>query len=124
MVKGQREPRGLTSNVPGGLFPQSDCAKLLSQGFGGEQAQAKIESCLSDMAAVSNKFRDLLQVSAGRCCRPIRGEGRQPTPGGPHRGRVWLLECWLRGADGTQQSILRHTNGSSPCAQLHQLAAG
>ncbi|XP_068549107.1 conserved oligomeric Golgi complex subunit 4 isoform X2 [Anas acuta] len=40
---------------------ESDCAKLLSQGFGGEQAQAKIESCLSDMAAVSNKFRDLLQ---------------------------------------------------------------
>ncbi|KAF2978888.1 hypothetical protein EK904_006138 [Melospiza melodia maxima] len=40
---------------------QSDCSKLLSQGFGGEQAQAKIESCLSDMAAVSNKFRDLLQ---------------------------------------------------------------
>ncbi|NXC38878.1 COG4 protein, partial [Penelope pileata] len=40
---------------------ESDCAKLLSQGFGGEQAQAKIDSCLSDMAAVSNKFRDLLQ---------------------------------------------------------------
>ncbi|KAJ7426377.1 component of oligomeric golgi complex 4 [Willisornis vidua] len=40
---------------------ESDCSKLLSQGFGGEQAQAKIESCLSDMAAVSNKFRDLLQ---------------------------------------------------------------
>ncbi|OXB74067.1 UNVERIFIED_CONTAM: hypothetical protein H355_003130 [Colinus virginianus] len=42
-------------------FLQSDCAKLLSQGFGGEQAQAKIDSCLSDMADVSNKFRDLLQ---------------------------------------------------------------
>ncbi|XP_044289985.1 conserved oligomeric Golgi complex subunit 4 isoform X1 [Varanus komodoensis] len=40
---------------------ESDCAKLLSQGFGGEQAQAKLDSCLSDMAAVSNKFRDLLQ---------------------------------------------------------------
>ncbi|XP_010716206.1 conserved oligomeric Golgi complex subunit 4 isoform X3 [Meleagris gallopavo] len=40
---------------------ESDCAKLLSQGFGGEQAQAKIDSCLSDMADVSNKFRDLLQ---------------------------------------------------------------
>ncbi|XP_074896512.1 conserved oligomeric Golgi complex subunit 4 isoform X2 [Buteo buteo] len=40
---------------------ESDCSKLLSQGFGGEQAQAKIDSCLSDMAAVSNKFRDLLQ---------------------------------------------------------------
>uniref|UniRef100_A0A8C8VFP1 Conserved oligomeric Golgi complex subunit 4 n=1 Tax=Pelusios castaneus TaxID=367368 RepID=A0A8C8VFP1_9SAUR len=40
---------------------ENDCAKLLSQGFGGEQAEAKIESCLADMAAVSNKFRDLLQ---------------------------------------------------------------
>ncbi|XP_052653368.1 conserved oligomeric Golgi complex subunit 4 isoform X3 [Harpia harpyja] len=40
---------------------ESDCSKLLSQGFGGEQAQAKIDSCLSDMAAVSNKFCDLLQ---------------------------------------------------------------
>ncbi|OXB54279.1 hypothetical protein ASZ78_002906 [Callipepla squamata] len=40
---------------------ESDCAKLLSQGFGGEQARAKIDSCLSDMADVSNKFRDLLQ---------------------------------------------------------------
>ncbi|XP_073163305.1 conserved oligomeric Golgi complex subunit 4 isoform X3 [Lepidochelys kempii] len=40
---------------------ESDCAKLLSQGFGGEQAEAKINSCLADMAAVSNKFRDLLQ---------------------------------------------------------------
>ncbi|XP_038223672.1 conserved oligomeric Golgi complex subunit 4 isoform X2 [Dermochelys coriacea] len=40
---------------------ESDCAKLLSQGFGGEQAEAKIDSCLADMAAVSNKFRDLLQ---------------------------------------------------------------
>lgn len=69
-AEGQRQPRELVSNVLGGLFPQSDCAKLLSQGFGGEQAQAKIESCLSDMAAVSNKFRDLLQVSAGRSCRP------------------------------------------------------
>lgn len=46
---------------------QSDCSKLLSQGFGGEQAQAKIDSCLSDMAAVSNKFRDLLQVSFLLC---------------------------------------------------------
>ncbi|XP_067409381.1 conserved oligomeric Golgi complex subunit 4 [Emydura macquarii macquarii] len=40
---------------------ENDCAKLLSQGFGGEQAEAKIESCLADMAAVSNKLRDLLQ---------------------------------------------------------------
>uniref|UniRef100_A0A2K5N3Q0 Conserved oligomeric Golgi complex subunit 4 n=1 Tax=Cercocebus atys TaxID=9531 RepID=A0A2K5N3Q0_CERAT len=39
----------------------SDCTKLFSQGIGGEQAQAKFDSCLSDLAAVSNKFRDLLQ---------------------------------------------------------------
>ncbi|XP_072836506.2 conserved oligomeric Golgi complex subunit 4 [Pogona vitticeps] len=40
---------------------ESDCAKLLSQGFGGEQAQAKVDSCFSDMTGVSSKFRDLLQ---------------------------------------------------------------
>uniref|UniRef100_A0A8C3VM50 Conserved oligomeric Golgi complex subunit 4 n=1 Tax=Catagonus wagneri TaxID=51154 RepID=A0A8C3VM50_9CETA len=40
---------------------ESDCLKLFSQGIGGEQAQAKFDSCLSDLAAVSNKFRDLLQ---------------------------------------------------------------
>ncbi|EPY90006.1 Conserved oligomeric Golgi complex component 4 isoform 3-like protein [Camelus ferus] len=40
---------------------ESDCTKLFSQGIGGEQAQAKFDSCLSDLAAVSNKFRDLLQ---------------------------------------------------------------
>ncbi|KAL7978787.1 hypothetical protein Chor_013276 [Crotalus horridus] len=40
---------------------ESDCSELLSQGFGGEQARLKLESCLSDMDAVSRKFRDLLQ---------------------------------------------------------------
>ncbi|KAJ7312062.1 hypothetical protein JRQ81_006397 [Phrynocephalus forsythii] len=40
---------------------ESDCAKLLSQGVGGEQARAKVDSCLSEMTAVSSKFRDLLQ---------------------------------------------------------------
>uniref|UniRef100_A0A8C8Z143 Conserved oligomeric Golgi complex subunit 4 n=1 Tax=Prolemur simus TaxID=1328070 RepID=A0A8C8Z143_PROSS len=40
---------------------ESDCTKLFSQGIGGEQAQAKFDSCLSDLVAVSNKFRDLLQ---------------------------------------------------------------
>uniref|UniRef100_A0A8C5RP94 Conserved oligomeric Golgi complex subunit 4 n=1 Tax=Laticauda laticaudata TaxID=8630 RepID=A0A8C5RP94_LATLA len=40
---------------------ESDCSELLSQGFGGEQARLKLESCLSDMDAVSSKFRDLLQ---------------------------------------------------------------
>ncbi|KAJ1081884.1 hypothetical protein NDU88_002056 [Pleurodeles waltl] len=44
---------------------ENDCSKLFSQGFGGEQAQAKIESCLSDLASVSNKFRDLLQEGLG-----------------------------------------------------------
>ncbi|KAI4534011.1 hypothetical protein MG293_014871 [Ovis ammon polii] len=43
--------------------PSVDCTKLFSQGIGGEQAQAKFDSCLSDLAAVSGKFRDLLQVS-------------------------------------------------------------
>ncbi|KAG8143788.1 putative Conserved oligomeric Golgi complex subunit 4-like protein [Naja naja] len=40
---------------------QGDCSELLSQGFGGEQARLKLESCLSDMDAVSSKFHDLLQ---------------------------------------------------------------
>ncbi|XP_072925779.1 conserved oligomeric Golgi complex subunit 4 [Hemitrygon akajei] len=40
---------------------ESDCTKLLSQGLGAELAQAKIDSCLSDLAAVTNKFKDLLQ---------------------------------------------------------------
>ncbi|XP_037672161.1 conserved oligomeric Golgi complex subunit 4 isoform X3 [Choloepus didactylus] len=40
---------------------ECDCTKLFSQGIGGEQAKAKFDSCLSDLAAVSNKFRDLLQ---------------------------------------------------------------
>ncbi|XP_006747929.1 conserved oligomeric Golgi complex subunit 4 [Leptonychotes weddellii] len=43
------------------LLGSSDCTKLFSQGIGGEQAQAKFDSCLSDLAAVSSKFRDLLQ---------------------------------------------------------------
>ncbi|XP_015667659.1 conserved oligomeric Golgi complex subunit 4 [Protobothrops mucrosquamatus] len=40
---------------------EGDCSELLGQGFGGEQARLKLESCLSDMDAVSSKFRDLLQ---------------------------------------------------------------
>ncbi|KAG7468702.1 hypothetical protein MATL_G00145750 [Megalops atlanticus] len=41
---------------------ESDCSKLFSQGFGsGEQAQAKIDSCLSDLVSTSSKFKDLLQ---------------------------------------------------------------
>ncbi|XP_048828614.1 conserved oligomeric Golgi complex subunit 4 [Brienomyrus brachyistius] len=41
---------------------ENDCAKLFSQGFGsGEQAQAKIDSCLSDLVSTSSKFKDLLQ---------------------------------------------------------------
>uniref|UniRef100_H3AVV6 Conserved oligomeric Golgi complex subunit 4 n=1 Tax=Latimeria chalumnae TaxID=7897 RepID=H3AVV6_LATCH len=42
---------------------ENDCAKLFNQGYGGEQARAKIDSSLSDMVAVCNKFKDLLQVS-------------------------------------------------------------
>ncbi|XP_068115772.1 conserved oligomeric Golgi complex subunit 4 [Hyperolius riggenbachi] len=44
---------------------ENDCKKLFSQDFGREQAKAKIDSCLSDMASVSNKFRDLLQEGLG-----------------------------------------------------------
>ncbi|XP_069511063.1 conserved oligomeric Golgi complex subunit 4 [Ambystoma mexicanum] len=44
---------------------ENDCSKLFNQGFGGEQAHAKIDSCLSDLASVSNKFRDLLQEGLG-----------------------------------------------------------
>ncbi|XP_030059468.1 conserved oligomeric Golgi complex subunit 4 isoform X1 [Microcaecilia unicolor] len=44
---------------------ENDCTKLFSQGFGGEQAHAKIDSCLTDLASVSNKFRDLLQEGLG-----------------------------------------------------------
>ncbi|KAG2469810.1 COG4 protein, partial [Polypterus senegalus] len=41
---------------------ENDCAKLFSQGSGkGDQARAKIDSCLSDLVAVSSKFKDLLQ---------------------------------------------------------------
>ncbi|KAI4872932.1 hypothetical protein NFI96_005308 [Prochilodus magdalenae] len=39
----------------------SDCAKLFSQGAGSEHAQAKIDSCLSDLVNTSSKFKDLLQ---------------------------------------------------------------
>ncbi|MBN3311009.1 COG4 protein, partial [Amia calva] len=41
---------------------ENNCAKLFSQGFGGgEHGRAKIDSCLSDLVAVSTKFKDLLQ---------------------------------------------------------------
>ncbi|MGH0144877.1 UNVERIFIED_CONTAM: hypothetical protein FKN15_004310 [Acipenser sinensis] len=42
---------------------ENDCTRLFSQDFGGgEHAHAKIDSGLSDMVAVSTKFKDLLQV--------------------------------------------------------------
>lgn len=40
---------------------ESDYSKLISQGAGSEQAQAKIDSCLMDMVNTSSKFKDLLQ---------------------------------------------------------------
>ncbi|XP_037401397.1 conserved oligomeric Golgi complex subunit 4 [Pygocentrus nattereri] len=40
---------------------ESDCAKLFSQAAGSEHAQAKIDSCLSDLMNTSSKFKDLLQ---------------------------------------------------------------
>uniref|UniRef100_A0A3Q0R0G1 Conserved oligomeric Golgi complex subunit 4 n=2 Tax=Heroini TaxID=318529 RepID=A0A3Q0R0G1_AMPCI len=39
---------------------ENDCSKLFSQGVGSGE-QAKIESCLSDLASTSTKFKDLLQ---------------------------------------------------------------
>ncbi|XP_075694366.1 conserved oligomeric Golgi complex subunit 4 isoform X2 [Rhinoderma darwinii] len=44
---------------------ENDCRKLFSQDFGGDQAKAKIESGLADMASDANKFRDLLQEGLG-----------------------------------------------------------
>ncbi|XP_053558246.1 conserved oligomeric Golgi complex subunit 4 isoform X2 [Bombina bombina] len=44
---------------------ENDCSKLFNQGLGGDHAKAKIDSCLTDMASVSNKFRDLLQEGLG-----------------------------------------------------------
>ncbi|KAM8945300.1 conserved oligomeric Golgi complex subunit 4 [Pelodytes ibericus] len=44
---------------------ENDCNKMFSQDLASEQAQAKIDSCLSDMASVSSKFRDLLQEGLG-----------------------------------------------------------
>uniref|UniRef100_A0A8C0BHQ5 Conserved oligomeric Golgi complex subunit 4 n=2 Tax=Accipitrinae TaxID=8955 RepID=A0A8C0BHQ5_9AVES len=61
LQQGKFDTKGIESTDEAKQSFLSDCSKLLSQGFGGEQAQAKIDSCLSDMAAVSNKFRDLLQ---------------------------------------------------------------
>ncbi|TTL88683.1 Conserved oligomeric Golgi complex subunit 4 [Bagarius yarrelli] len=40
---------------------ESDCAKLFSQVAGSEQAQAKIDSCLSDLVNTASKLKDLLQ---------------------------------------------------------------
>ncbi|KAM5262947.1 conserved oligomeric Golgi complex subunit 4 isoform 2-T2 [Ctenodactylus gundi] len=58
---GKFDAKGIESTDEAKLSFLSDCTKLFSQGIGGEQAQAKFDSCLSDLAAVSNKFRDLLQ---------------------------------------------------------------
>uniref|UniRef100_H0VSF8 Conserved oligomeric Golgi complex subunit 4 n=1 Tax=Cavia porcellus TaxID=10141 RepID=H0VSF8_CAVPO len=61
LQQGKFDTKGIESNDEAKLSFLSDCTKLFSQGIGGEQAQAKFDSCLSDLAAVSNKFRDLLQ---------------------------------------------------------------
>ncbi|XP_077309592.1 conserved oligomeric Golgi complex subunit 4 [Lithobates pipiens] len=44
---------------------ENDCRKLFNTESGSDQAKAKIDSCLCDMASVSNKFRDLLQEGLG-----------------------------------------------------------
>ncbi|XP_040185257.1 conserved oligomeric Golgi complex subunit 4 [Rana temporaria] len=44
---------------------ENDCRKLFNTESGSDHAKAKIDSCLCDMASVSNKFRDLLQEGLG-----------------------------------------------------------
>uniref|UniRef100_A0A8C6RZ30 Conserved oligomeric Golgi complex subunit 4 n=1 Tax=Nannospalax galili TaxID=1026970 RepID=A0A8C6RZ30_NANGA len=61
LQQGKFDTKGIESTDEAKLSFLSDCTKLFSQGIGGDQAQAKFDSCLSDLAAVSNKFRDLLQ---------------------------------------------------------------
>ncbi|XP_006878683.1 PREDICTED: conserved oligomeric Golgi complex subunit 4 isoform X2 [Elephantulus edwardii] len=61
LQQGKFDTKGIESTDEAKLSFLSDCTKLFSQGIGGEQAQAKFDSCLSDLAAVSSKFRDLLQ---------------------------------------------------------------
>ncbi|XP_076989110.1 conserved oligomeric Golgi complex subunit 4 isoform X2 [Tamandua tetradactyla] len=61
LQQGKFDTKGIESTDEAKLSFLGDCTKLFSQGIGGEQAQAKFDSCLSDLAAVSNKFRDLLQ---------------------------------------------------------------
>ncbi|XP_008061502.1 conserved oligomeric Golgi complex subunit 4 isoform X2 [Carlito syrichta] len=61
LQQGKFDTKGIESTDEAKMSFLSDCTKLFSQGIGGEQAQAKFDSCLSDLAAVSNKFRDLLQ---------------------------------------------------------------
>ncbi|XP_053463247.1 conserved oligomeric Golgi complex subunit 4 isoform X2 [Nycticebus coucang] len=61
LQQGKFDTKGIESTDEAKQSFLSDCTKLFSQGIGGEQAQAKFESCLSDLAAVSNKFQDLLQ---------------------------------------------------------------
>ncbi|XP_011817546.1 PREDICTED: conserved oligomeric Golgi complex subunit 4 isoform X2 [Colobus angolensis palliatus] len=61
LQQGKFDTKGIESTDEAKLSFLSDCTKLFNQGIGGEQAQAKFDSCLSDLAAVSNKFRDLLQ---------------------------------------------------------------
>ncbi|XP_065754722.1 conserved oligomeric Golgi complex subunit 4 isoform X2 [Phocoena phocoena] len=61
LQQGKFDTKGIESTDEAKLSFLSDCTKLFNQGIGGEQAQAKFDSCLSDLVAVSNKFRDLLQ---------------------------------------------------------------
>uniref|UniRef100_A0A4W3IYJ7 Conserved oligomeric Golgi complex subunit 4 n=1 Tax=Callorhinchus milii TaxID=7868 RepID=A0A4W3IYJ7_CALMI len=61
LQQGKFDTKGIESTDEAKQSFLNDCTKLFSQGLGAELAQAKIDSCLSDLAAVSNKFRDLLQ---------------------------------------------------------------
>lgn len=81
------------------------------------------------MAAVSNKFRDLLQVSVSELllvsstgCWCLQGELWQESLQ-PRAGPCLTPGVLGRVQEGGNQSALRHGNSPSPFTQPHQLAA-
>lgn len=83
------------------------------------------------MAAVSNKFRDLLQVSVLLELLLVSGTGWSLSSGRAQAGiisaqglgHVRFQERWVGVQEGANPSALRHGSRSSPFAQPHQLAA-
>ncbi|MCJ8737287.1 hypothetical protein PDJAM_G00022310 [Pangasius djambal] len=61
LQQGKIQSLGIESQEQAKTAYLSDCAKLFSQVAGSEQAQAKIDSCLSDLVNTSSKLKDLLQ---------------------------------------------------------------